>query len=97
MALVARRAILLAALACSALAGCSGFTARQSAGNDRCREFAVSGGYPFLRGGPTSGGNSTIEQLPGAPPLVLSGPPESGVSHLDEEQYLQDWCLKNLT
>ena len=84
---------LFLAMATVALGACQAGAPQQAMGDDRCREFALSGGYPFLEGGPIYGPNQSIERLPGAPPLFLSG---HGQSHLDEEQYLYDWCRKNL-
>jgi hypothetical protein len=79
----------------AALTACSE-PPRQQAEIDSCRQFALSGGYPYLRGGPTYGPNSTIEQLPGAPPLMLRGLGEDDVkAHLDEEEYLENWCRQN--
>ena len=70
----------------------------QTASSDRCRQFALSGGYPILRGGPIHGPNSTLEELPGAPPLWLGGFGEPGIqAHLDEQDYLEAWCLRNLS
>ena len=90
-----RRPLLLATLLCAApLLGCA---VPQQASSPQCEEFARSGGYPFLTGGPINGPSSTLEQLPGAPPLWLGGPGEpSVVAHLDEESYLLSWCLTHL-
>jgi hypothetical protein len=83
-------------LAAPLLVGCAGQAPVQTANNARCDEFARSGGYPFLSGGPM-GGNSTLEQLPGAPPQWLGGIGQPAVTqHLDEEDYLRRWCLANL-
>lgn len=91
------RCIILMALllGVAPLVGCAA-TAPPQAANAQCDAFARSGGYPFLRGGPM-GGNSTLEQLPGAPPQWLGGIGEPSVTqHLDEEDYLRRWCLANM-
>lgn len=83
-------------LAASLLVGCAAQAPGPSANNAQCDQFAHSGGYPFLRGGPM-GSNSTLEQLPGAPPQWLGGIGQPAVTqHLDEEDYLRRWCLANL-
>jgi hypothetical protein len=91
------RTLVVAMSFCAALlAGCAAQAPGQYANNRRCDAFAVSGGYPFLRGGPM-GSNSTLEELPGAPPQWLGGPGEPAITqHLDEEDYLRRWCLANL-
>lgn len=67
----------------------------QQVADQRCDAFARTGGYPLLTGGPTYGPNSSIERLPGKPPLMF-GPFEDDVQqHLDEEDYLRSWCLEN--
>jgi hypothetical protein len=78
------------------LVGCAASAPPQAANNAQCDQFARSGGYPYLRGGPM-GSNSTLEELPGAPPQWLGGIGQPGVTqHLDEEDYLRRWCLANL-
>lgn len=89
------RTIIIAGF-CSMLAACAGnVTTRQVASTDSCHQFALSGGYPYLRGGPINGPNSTIERLPGAPPLILQDTEGGGTNQLDEEQYLETWCERN--
>jgi hypothetical protein len=86
--------LLLAALACSGVAACA--APAQLASNDSCRQFALSGGYPFLSGGPIGGPSSDMEQLPGEPPLMLDSWDRNGIAnHIAEEDYLENWCLKN--
>jgi hypothetical protein len=80
-------------LCAAALSGCG--AASQQASNDRCDEFARSGGYPYLSGGPM-GSNSTLEELPGAPQWLGGIGEPSVTQHLDEEDYLRRWCLANL-
>ena len=88
-------ALLLSITALVALGACAAGPPQRAA-NDQCRQFALSGGYPFLRGGPVHGPNANLEQLPGAPPLWLGGIGEPGVTaHLDEMDYLEAWCLRN--
>jgi hypothetical protein len=79
------------------VAGCagSGPPAAQQANSASCDEFARSGGYPILQGGPVYGGNPEIEQLPGQPPLQLSGHGNSVENHLDEEDYLRRYCANH--
>jgi hypothetical protein len=90
-------AFLVSVLGIVALGACATSPAQQAA-SDQCRQFALSGGYPFLQGGPTYGPNSGMEKLPGAPPLMLGGPGQDDITaHLDEEQYLQSWCQRNMT
>ena len=88
---------LLACLALSGLlAGCAAQAPMLTANDQRCEQFAHSGGYPFLEGG-SLGSNSTLIRLPGAPPQWLGGIGQPGVTqHLDEEDYLRRWCLANL-
>ena len=66
-----------------------------AAGGGQCEDFARSGGYPFLSGG-RMGGNPNVLQLPGAQPLIF-GPMDSDLDrHLEEQDYLRNWCLNNL-
>lgn len=88
-------AFLISLLGVVALGGCAA-SPTQQASSDQCRQFALSGGYPFLQGGPTYGTNSGIEKLPGAPPLILGPDQDDITAHLDEERYLQSWCERNM-
>jgi hypothetical protein len=93
-----RSVLFAAALAASALAGCSGGGAPGSmagpAAYDQCRQLALSGGYPAMRGG-SSGSNSLMEELPGMPPLLLGGFGVSDIqNHLDEQDYIESWCRR---
>ena len=89
-----RSSLVLLAAALGLLAGCA--APQPVASNPYCEDFARSGGYPILSGGGVYGPNQDIEQLPGEPPLIF-GPFDSDIQrHLLEEQYLRDWCLKNL-
>jgi hypothetical protein len=91
-----RTALACLGLCACLLAGCAASAPPQTANSQRCDQFAHSGGYPFLRGG-SMGGNSTFEELPGAPPQWLGGIGEPSVTqHLDEEDYLRRWCLANM-
>ena len=88
--------VLLAIVVCCGLAACAS-PARQ-ASSDNCRQFALSGGYPYLSGGPMGRGSSEIEQLPGEPPLFLGSWNTDGIAnHLAEEDYLENWCMKNMS
>ena len=74
------------------LGACAAAPPQQARGSQQCEDFAHSGGYPYLRGGPVYGPSNFIEQLPGAPPLI-HGPFDPGIQrHLDEEDYLRTWC-----
>ena len=93
----------LAGFACLLLCACGGASGQQaqapmqqaqapSAGS--CDDFARSGGYPYLSGG-RMGGNPNILQLPGARPLIF-GPGDTDLErHLEEQDYLRNWCLQN--
>ena len=79
------------------LPACGTAPVQQTAYSQQCEDFAHSGGYPYLRGGRVYGPNPNIEQLPGAPPLI-HGPFDRGIQrHLDEQDYLRNWCLQNMT
>ena len=92
-----RLAIAACMMLCTAsLAGCAASAPPQTAASANCDAFARSGGYPFLEGG-SLGSNSTLIRLPGAPPQWLGGIGQPGVTqHLDEQDYLRNWCLANL-
>ena len=80
-------------LAAALAAGCTGGGTSQVA-SPQCDQFATSGGYPILTGGFTFGPNSLLEQLPNVPPVWIAGIGEDDIqAHLNEEDYLRNWCL----
>jgi hypothetical protein len=78
------------------LQACGTAPAQQTAYSQQCEDFAHSGGYPYLTGGPVYGPNSSIEQLPGAPPLIHRPFDPDFQRQLDEEDYLRNWCQHNM-
>jgi hypothetical protein len=89
--------ILFVAISVNAIAACSSAAPGQQASNDSCHQFALSGGYPYLRGGSIAGPNPSLLELPGAPPQWLSTGGNSGVTaHLDQQDYIERWCRNNL-